>query len=854
MSSYQIDFNARRLQIFIAASESGDPTPLLEPSESMDSIQEGLDSAMRHVANATNSLDRRGQPAWEKLKKAINSGALPLLVRGEPRELYVAALHLRAGYNLHTPGFCGCDPSLPGVEFVPSQSGPSFYETYHFDLDTRPLEELAERAYNYLNKNGQLSSSWGIELRLAILPELGISVDSYGRARGAPIRLGVMGVTGAGKSTFINALLGRRIVPQHEEICTACVVEIRHAEEGGEGIRVQWHSREEIDRRLAAQQDRLTTERLKHAAQRTKEIIVGGPVIPDGAEPPRSPEALAAEIEEARAYSYELDRLHPLIELGRFADRNQHGVLHRLVKGITVYLRHPLLRHISLVDTPGLRDPDDTRRRAALDEVSKMDGYLYLVEAAQKENESTRLDWRAIEEHGKNKTGVLVLAKVDQLLPETVSLMSALQRRVSAYQRMGWSGDIVFCAGRGPALMTNRAEGWQRRMRRVRPFLELVDNLFNTPVEEKARCLEHLAAHPDVQSDEAFQTGIVDYVLETSGTPRCVRRLSTIISREILAKRLRLGAELLRGDAEERRQQTQERADDLQRQLNNCDSLTNTRLEAQRCEEEAALLERDIPIINGALELFKKKAAELVERQRIVLMLRAEALRDEVERSCKNYADSIPFLTYVDELSFPVFDQFDVPLARAAARENGEFLKLLSKAQELHHLSQVQPRHSKLTNLHDEEILRSLVEDVLTSFKPHRQVKIEDQTAHIKVGWLEFFSGAKRRLAEKVDASMRQGATTVHENSMKILALIMQRIIDVAVKPLDEKRARLQQVQVSQREISEILARLESGTEGQSAAEIAGRLNAVNHEIALYVGFAVEVDTTRAGYGPCKSR
>lgn len=65
------------------------------------------------------------------------------------------------------------------------------------------------------------------------------------------IRIGVLGVTGAGKSTFINALLQRYVAPSASTICSAVVVEFVEAESRAkEGFEVTFLPQNERTQRI----------------------------------------------------------------------------------------------------------------------------------------------------------------------------------------------------------------------------------------------------------------------------------------------------------------------------------------------------------------------------------------------------------------------------------------------------------------------------------------------------------------------------------------------------------------------------------------------------------------------------
>ena len=97
---------------------------------------------------------------------------------------------------------------------------------------------------------------------------------------------------------------------------------------------------------------------------------------------------------------------------------------------MTLRLDEDILRYATLVDTPGLRDPDPKRRRVALDAITAMDGWIYLM-AAGKAETGVISDLHEIREEGHNLHGVVCISKVNTIneyrmkLPEEVTMRVA---------------------------------------------------------------------------------------------------------------------------------------------------------------------------------------------------------------------------------------------------------------------------------------------------------------------------------------------------------------------------------------------------------------------------------------------
>ena len=299
------------------------------------SVQSAVDTVLSRLSMMWN-IDGNSTRVVEQLV----TNRARLTIRAEARELAVARLHLTTRYSLQS-----------GVTFEPNGVSKSIYDTFGLNSDT----EVANRTL-------ALIADWTRELAdQADVLELSPSAEEWKtrkesvlqtlkvvEGRPSPPRIAVVGAVGAGKSTFLNAVLGRHIVPTGTEITTSSIVELRFAaERSDEGFEVVWMSHAAIDAHLASidtELRRVTSKALSKVPE--NDIFRNTHFTKLG--------SLRAQLQQAKDCTEALAKREPLDRLERYVSAN--GDAAAGVERAIVYVHHPLLRHVTLVDTPGLRE------------------------------------------------------------------------------------------------------------------------------------------------------------------------------------------------------------------------------------------------------------------------------------------------------------------------------------------------------------------------------------------------------------------------------------------------------------------------------------------------------------------
>ena len=149
--------------------------------------------------------------------------------------------------------------------------------------------------------------------------------------------------------------------------------------------------------------------------------------------------------------------------------------LPEMVRKVTLKLDENILRYATLVDTPGLRDPDPKRRRVALDAITAMDGWIYLV-AAGKAETGVISDLTEIREEADNMHGVVCISKVNLLNDPTATksldeLASQQRAEFQRYSAMPITYDSAMARAQF-ALIRETTEGSEERFVLLRDILD----------------------------------------------------------------------------------------------------------------------------------------------------------------------------------------------------------------------------------------------------------------------------------------------------------------------------------------------------------------------------------------------
>lgn len=413
-------------------------------------------------------------------------GQVVLSIAGERREVAVAKLHLRLAYAAESA-------ALDRVRLVVEDAGPSIYDTFGFASDSVVIEaagRLLDCWTRALAGSDVELSRWGTSE-----PKLR---DGLGMVNGKvrPARIGVVGVTGAGKSSFINALLGRELLPTDIGISTAAIIEVVAAKaRSSEGLKVRWMTQAMLEERI-------------------RELRAGAKRLLSEDENDRRLRRLDA-LERAQRLRGRSDLLN-LDSIKEYASVRQGG-LADAVERVTAFVHHPLLEHATIVDTPGLRDPDPWRRRVAIGAVGQMDAWVYLAQAGDKESSSVVDDWRELRSQSNNGACVMLLTKMDALGGDEERILSA---RLSAFRQHGWDRDVEHCAARGPSLLAATAGSWQSRLDRLE---DSGYPLYLARAVAPGRRPKAFEGALREFADAGDEQVVRDYVLDASGVPACAR-------------------------------------------------------------------------------------------------------------------------------------------------------------------------------------------------------------------------------------------------------------------------------------------------------------------------------------------
>ena len=207
------------------------------------------------------------------------------------------------------------------------------------------------------------------------------------------VRIALVGTTGAGKSTFLNALLCQEVLPVGVmEPCTAFVTTVRHAEATGYQASVEFITEDEWEQDLdylattvepaAGDDDEQDTTRQMVRAARARIEAVFGPAalaVPgvDLRQLPLPPEVRAVFDEDSRR-TFAFDDAKPMLAEIRKLIRGE-SALWPFVKQVDIVGPYPQLpRGLVLVDLPGLNDPNAARVEVTRDYLRRSP-YVWVV-------------------------------------------------------------------------------------------------------------------------------------------------------------------------------------------------------------------------------------------------------------------------------------------------------------------------------------------------------------------------------------------------------------------------------------------------------------------------------------------
>eukprot|EP00597_Dinobryon_sp_UTEXLB2267_P011603 CAMPEP_0170131630 /NCGR_PEP_ID=MMETSP0020_2-20130122/23379_1 /TAXON_ID=98059 /ORGANISM="Dinobryon sp., Strain UTEXLB2267" /LENGTH=1216 /DNA_ID=CAMNT_0010366775 /DNA_START=1200 /DNA_END=4847 /DNA_ORIENTATION=+ len=233
--------------------------------------------------------------------------------------------------------------------------------------------------------------------------------------------LAVIGKAKAGKSTFLNALLGRSVMPVNSDICTATITLLEYPSHGEqEHFIVFYKSAHDTEIHLnatIARVSRFEKDCIRAGLELEREMISAEEkaYICNAFE---HESYLLHKTESAIAYVNELlERQETVDDLKRFvqfADGRDDNILPILVDRIRLFIRSDILQHISLVDTPGLGDSNAARNSASQRALSFVDGYIYLVSAQEMAPADVRKELNWIRDMAGDIPHIKMLSRVDE--------------------------------------------------------------------------------------------------------------------------------------------------------------------------------------------------------------------------------------------------------------------------------------------------------------------------------------------------------------------------------------------------------------------------------------------------------
>lgn len=256
-------------------------------------------------------------------------------------------------------------------------------------------------------------------------------------------RIAIVGAFSSGKTTFVNALFGRRVLPMRNTPTTASITEIRSGDRCH--ARVQLKSREDLELELQSARDALT--------KRQKEHVESGDA------------GLLEEIRSLRNFiELDLDRDYPAEQRLEFdlSDGAQSQALERfLAEGHSskapfvdrVYIEYAFAeglmpRDVTLLDTPGLNSDSELHRRATMLALRNADAVLFFTQASMPLTGSDKMflerirDMRRGEPNGTDRF-LFVVNAIDRVDPDETPRASIVDHVRTQLEAMGLEAPTV---------------------------------------------------------------------------------------------------------------------------------------------------------------------------------------------------------------------------------------------------------------------------------------------------------------------------------------------------------------------------------------------------------------------------
>lgn len=347
------------------------------------------------------------------LSEAIQEGDLTIHIVGEYRHVSICIIFICLTFNFEIK-VKKKEVHIP--EAIEVHQIESVYCGYDMDVELRH-----SRIVKRLISKWQDLNRWGMKKN----EESEALMNELEKFSSDPLKIAIVGKSNVGKSTFLNALLQNNILPESHEACTGCVLEIRYAETiESETVELEFISKKELD---------IITKRYKSEA-----------LAPDQAElneltgerehwNPERTAALKEKIALHKQFLKELsseygkiikeypklvqywDGSTPMQQFISDTAVNTSKARSRLIKSAKLFLHNPLLRSVTLVDTPGIGE-DKLKGRDHLTEqavrAADVHGWIYLTVVMDMEK-NFKEDLKLLSEWSPN--GIVCVTKFDQL-------------------------------------------------------------------------------------------------------------------------------------------------------------------------------------------------------------------------------------------------------------------------------------------------------------------------------------------------------------------------------------------------------------------------------------------------------
>ncbi len=658
------EFNLTLLGGQMRLTETGSGQSLLSgpASAEYDLAQAAVERALTIIAEATGRM--HGDQVDETgLKDALIKGSFKLVLHGHSRELHVAALHLHVRYDLDFDSIL--DGALPGIRLTPIPDAVDNYGTYRFESDMRPLEAMRELFDQWLKVADRDPKAKGNAQRNH--PQWKQLLALGGNDR-APLRVVVTGVTGAGKSTFLNALLGRDIVPHSSGVCTAAILRIRYAPSPqAEEVRVHWLPVEEISslaKEFTAKAEALTPRNAREGG-----AAVGSKPSEEVTQRRDYYEAKARAMRNAGAQRGKgaVTRVQ-IKDLHQYA-RNDAQSFAEATQELQVFISHPLLRHLEIVDAPGLRDGNEERQKMLRKAFEGDTAWLYLVPADAR-NESCKADWELIREKAGNGLGVLVLTKADgQPANDGETIDETMKKRLTIDYKgtFGWLDPMVWCSALMPSRFATMQGEWTERALDSVFTESRLPSILGLPNRAAKIRLENFLH--DASRDTNRKQVVTDYVLDASRLPQVMRTVGRVLYQDAISKKVRRGRDELAAAASEALQACDDGLQESKRVLEAHDAIAALLVQVEQRQERIRVLQADYKQLSDrhrvSLNSVRTQCADAnadFRREADGLIARLKGIFDGVFRNqSKNIYMS-------GGRSFSLLDHFESPLSVFARR------------------------------------------------------------------------------------------------------------------------------------------------------------------------------------------